>query len=62
MKYLILLTVILTGLKVLGYITWNWFVVLLPILIVPILFIVVLLLAFVLGAINDIYEDKKPRS
>jgi ABC-type polysaccharide/polyol phosphate export permease len=56
MKFLSLLTVLFIGLKLTGHIDWNWFLVLLPILLGPIVLIVVLILVGILGLIARDYE------
>ncbi len=46
----ILLTVLFTGLKLTGYITWSWLLVISPIIISMIIVIVLVIIAVMLGS------------
>jgi hypothetical protein len=58
MKFLSLLTVLFVGLKLTGYIDWNWFLVVLPILIGPLLLLVLLSLVGLIEFIKLFRERK----
>jgi hypothetical protein len=61
MNFASLLTVLFIALKLTGYIDWNWFLVLLPILIVPILFLLFLFVAMVVGIKVKTVENTKKK-
>jgi len=60
MQFTPLLTVLFVGLKLTGYIDWNWFLVLLPMLLAPILFLLFLFVALIVGIkVKDVENSKK---
>jgi len=60
MQFSSLLTVLFVGLKLTGYIDWNWFLVLLPMLLAPILFLLFLFVALIVGIkVKDVENSKK---
>jgi ABC-type polysaccharide/polyol phosphate export permease len=60
MQFSSLLTVLFVALKLTGYIDWNWFLVLLPMLLVPIIFLILLFVAAVVGLkVKDVENSKK---
>jgi hypothetical protein len=60
MQFSSLLTVLFVALKLTGYIDWNWFLVLLPMLLVPIIFLILLFIAAVVGLkVKDVENSKK---
>jgi len=58
MKFLSLLTVLFIGLKLTGYIDWNWFLVVLPILVGPLLLLILLSLVGLIEFIKFLRERK----
>ena len=60
MQFVSLLTVLFIALKLTGYIDWNWFLVLLPIIIGPIIFLLLLVVALFVGMkVRDVENSKK---
>jgi hypothetical protein len=58
MKFLSLLTVLFIGLKLTGYIDWNWFLVVLPILVGPLLLLILLSLVGLIEFVKFLRERK----